>query len=68
MNRTTEPQDTQPYERAHHFESEPVLFAVGLVAVVMAISLWRPLPGPLPEPRQAVPASQPATVAELPRA
>ena len=64
MNRTAQPQDTQPYERAHHFESEPVLFAVGLVAVVMAISLWQPLP----EPQQAVPASQPTTVAELPRA
>lgn len=64
MNRTAQPQDTQPYQRAHHFESEPVLFAVGLVAVVMAVSLWRPLP----EPRQAEPASQPATVAELPRA
>ena len=64
MNRTAQLQDTHPYERAHHFEPEPVLFVVGLVAVVMAISLWRPLP----EPRQAVPASQPTTVAELPRA
>ena len=68
MDHAAQPQEIQPYFRAHSFQSEPVLFAVGLLAVVMAISLWRPLPGPLPEPRQAVPASQPATVAELPRA
>ena len=64
MDHAAQPQEIQPYFRAHSFQSEPVLFAVGLLAVVMAISLWRPLP----EPRQAVPASQPTTVAELPRA
>ena len=64
MSRTAQPQNVQPYVRAHHFESEPVLFALGLVAVVLVIVLWRPLP----EPQQAVPASQPTTVAELPRA
>ena len=64
MSRTTPPQDIQPYVRAHHFESEPVLFALGLVAVVLAIVLWQPLP----ESQQAVPASEPTTVAELPRA
>ena len=64
MDHAAQPQEIQPYFRAHSFQSEPVLFAVGLLAVVMAISLWRPLP----EPRQAEPASQPATVAELPRA
>lgn len=56
-------QDLQPYVRPHHFESEPVLFALCLVAVVMAISVWRPLP----EAQQAVPANQPTTVAESPR-
>lgn len=64
MNPAQQPQALQPYIRANRFEPEPVLFACGLVAVVMAISLWRPLP----EPQQAVPAGQPTTVAESPRA
>ena len=64
MNHAAQPPAIPPYLRAHRVQSEPVLFAVGLVAMVMAISLWHPLP----EAQQAVPASQPTTVAELPRA
>lgn len=62
MNHTEQPQTLQPYVRAHRFESEPVLFACALVAVVMAISLWRPLP----EPQQAAPADAPRTLAQAP--
>ena len=64
MNQNAPAQHIQPYVRARRIESEPVLFAVCLVATVMAISLW----SPVPEAQQAVPADQPTTVAELPRA
>lgn len=60
MNHAQQPQALQPYVRASRFEPEPVLFACGLVAVVMAISLWRPLP----EVQQAVPADASRTVAQ----
>lgn len=36
--------DSKPFVRARRIELEPVLFAAGLIAMVMAVSLLQPTP------------------------
>ena len=53
----------QPYVRPSHFEVEPAVFALAVVAVVMSISLWNPIP----TEQQVAPTQNQPTVAEAPR-
>lgn len=60
---SSSPANQQPYVRPSRFEVEPAVFALALVAVVMSISLW----SPLPSAQQVAPAEHQPEVAEAPR-
>ena len=53
------------YRRPRLIEVEPVVFAVGLVALVLAISTWRPMAPQAPQ--QAAPVESSQTLAVAPK-
>jgi hypothetical protein len=53
----------QPYVRPRSIELEPAAFALSVLAVVMSIGFWKPLP----TVQQAAPVEQVQTVAAAPR-
>lgn len=57
------PASQQPYVRPSRIELEPAVFALAVVAIVMSISLWNPLPSG----QQMAPAEQQPEVAQAPR-
>lgn len=59
------PADPKPYVRPSRFELEPAMFTVALVAVVMSICAWNPVPSQ--QQQQAAPADATHTVAQAPR-
>lgn len=65
MNRQTSstPASQQPYVRPSRIEVEPAVFALAVVAVVMSISLWNPLPSA----QEFAPAEHQPEVAQAPR-
>lgn len=67
MNRpTATPHAPEPaYRRPRLIETEPLMFALGLVALVLAISLWRPA-APV-APQQAAPLEHSQTLAAAPQ-
>lgn len=57
------PASQQPYVRPSRIELEPAAFALAVVAVVMSISLWNPLPSA----QQVAPVEHQPEVAQAPR-
>jgi hypothetical protein len=59
------PAHTEPaYQRPSLIEAEPVMFAVGLLLLVLLISLWRPVSQQAPQ--QAAPVEHSQTLAAAP--
>lgn len=65
MNRQppSQPATLQPYVRQRRIDVEPALFALGVLAVVLSISGWKPLAAT----QQAAPAQATHVAAAAPR-